>query len=156
MPGQYRVLGRTNYECYEGLEQDFGVFKTISEALPAFKKYVKDEKALDFSFLDEEISEWIANDKEGKLDLNDGCYGGSVDLLYELIDEKGEAEERFQILTAYRGRDPYTKELWLNDYEKGDDFNEFYNQILDKDCVELTSCLSHIMQENSSDNQAGI
>lgn len=148
MPGQYHVLGRTNYECYEGIEQDFGVFKTITEALQAFKKYANEEKALDFSFLDAEISEWITNDKEGEFDLNDGCYGGSVDLLYELIDEKGEAEERFQILTAYRGRDPYTKELWLNDYEKGADFNEICNHISDEECVILTSYLTQKTEEN--------
>ena len=140
MPGQYHVLGRTNYECYEGIEQDFGVFKTITEALQTFKKYANEEKALDFSFLDAEISEWITNDKEGEFDLNDGCYGGSVDLLYELIDEEGEAEERFQILTAYRGRDPYTKELHLDDYEKGDDFEEFEKHASEEDRVILTSC----------------
>ena len=46
----------------------------------------------------------------------------------------------FQIPTAYRGRDPYTKELHLDDYEKGDDFEEFEKHASEEDRVILTSC----------------
>ena len=131
MPGHYHVIGWTNYECTEGNEQVFGAFDSLNDALKTFVELCNEENALDFTFLDQILDEWMANSNDEELDLNDGCYGGSINLLYVILDEKGEVEDRLQVLTSYRGRDPYSKEISLGEYEKGDEFYQYLGLVSD-------------------------
>ena len=115
----YVIRGYTNYECTEGPELEYGEFSNLSEAFQKFILLSKDENALDFSFLDAEVDEWMS-DPEWEKDYYYGGYYGGRFYLYEVDGDDNWRE----LLKAERMREPEDKSVSLEEIEHGCDISE--------------------------------
>lgn len=115
----YLIRGYTNYECTEGPELEYGEFSELSEALQKFIALSKDENALDFSFLDNEVDDWMS-EPDWETDYYHGGYYGGRFYLYEHDEDNNWRE----LLQAERMREPKDKSITLYGIEKLDDITE--------------------------------
>ena len=131
----YQIVGNTNYESTEGPEIVLASADSFEEALRIFKDLAQGVDSLDFSYLDEQVDEWI-KDPDWEKDLYfGGFYGGSIALI-EASDLEDDSVDCRVLVTARRERNPYTKEMILYGFETEDDITneelEVVNSILRK------------------------
>ena len=117
----YRVTGSTNYECYCSEDETYVEHISLEDAIRMLLKLYKDEKSLDFSWLDSEIAEWAENGDWDDDDYYNGYYGGYI-AIYEETENNNDCDR--EILIFRVERDALNKTNTYSEIEFGDDINE--------------------------------